>query len=114
VASFSGEKILDVVPDQDSLTIEAQIAVEDISDIRLNDVIHADRLTDPTQSLLCGDCRVDEGQLAGCSTRRSDATCGAAGTGQQRENRLPDLAPERGFIAAKPFENSTITSSGRW
>ena len=31
-----GEKILDVVPDQDSLTIEAQIAVEDISDIRPN------------------------------------------------------------------------------
>ena len=31
-----GEKILDIVPDQDSLTIEAQIAVEDISDIRPN------------------------------------------------------------------------------
>src|SRR5215210_7346092 len=31
-----GEKILDIVPDQDSLTIEAQIAVEDISDIRTN------------------------------------------------------------------------------
>jgi HlyD family type I secretion membrane fusion protein len=64
-----GEKILDIVPDQDSLTIEAQIAVEDISDIRPNmraevhltaykqrivpiihgDVIQvsADRLTDP-------------------------------------------------------------------
>ena len=63
-----GEKILDIVPD-DSLTIEAQIAVEDISDIRPNmraevhltaykqrivpiihgDVIQvsADRLTDP-------------------------------------------------------------------
>ena len=26
----------------------------------------------------------------------------------QRENRLPDLAPERGFVAAKPFENSII------
>ena len=26
----------------------------------------------------------------------------------QRENRLPDLAPERGFVAAKPFENSVI------
>ena len=26
----------------------------------------------------------------------------------QRENRLPDLAPERGFIAAEPFENSVI------
>ena len=64
-----GEKILDVVPDQDSLTIEAQIAVEDISDIRPNmraevhltaykqrivPIVHgnviqvsADRLTDP-------------------------------------------------------------------
>src|SRR5712671_3624729 len=64
-----GEKILDIVPDQDSLTIEAQIAVEDISDIKPNmraevhltaykqrivpiihgDVIQvsADRLTDP-------------------------------------------------------------------
>jgi HlyD family type I secretion membrane fusion protein len=64
-----GEKILDIVPDQDSLMIEAQIAVEDISDIRPNmraevhltaykqrivpiihgDVIQisADRLTDP-------------------------------------------------------------------
>src|SRR6476659_740744 len=31
-----GEKILDIVPDQDSLTIEAQIAVEDISDIKPN------------------------------------------------------------------------------
>ncbi len=26
----------------------------------------------------------------------------------QRVNRLPDLAPERGFVAAKPFENSVI------
>jgi len=26
----------------------------------------------------------------------------------QRENRLPDLAPERGFVPAKPFENSVI------
>src|SRR5207249_11679406 len=26
----------------------------------------------------------------------------------QRENRLPDLAPERRLIAAKPFENSVI------
>ena len=30
-----GEKILDIVPDQDSLMIKAQIAVEDISDIKL-------------------------------------------------------------------------------
>jgi HlyD family type I secretion membrane fusion protein len=64
-----GEKILDIVPDQDSLTIEAQIAVEDISELKPNmraevhltaykqrivpiihgDVIQvsADRLTDP-------------------------------------------------------------------
>ncbi len=26
----------------------------------------------------------------------------------QRENRLPDLAPERSFVSAKPFENSVI------
>src|SRR3954468_16157166 len=64
-----GEKILDIVPDQDALTIEAQIAVEDISEIKPNmraevhltaykqrivPIIHgdvvqvsADRLTDP-------------------------------------------------------------------
>src|SRR5438445_6068675 len=64
-----GEKILDIVPEQDGLTIEAQVAVEDISDVHPNmraevhltaykqrivptihgDVIQvsADRLTDP-------------------------------------------------------------------
>jgi HlyD family type I secretion membrane fusion protein len=64
-----GEKILDIVPDDDSLTVEAQIAVEDISDVHpdmraeLNltaykqrivptihgEVVHvsADRLNDP-------------------------------------------------------------------
>jgi HlyD family type I secretion membrane fusion protein len=31
-----GEKILDIVPDEDSLTIEAQVAVEDISDVHPN------------------------------------------------------------------------------
>jgi HlyD family type I secretion membrane fusion protein len=31
-----GEKILDVVPDQESLVVEAQVAVEDISDLRPN------------------------------------------------------------------------------
>ena len=31
-----GEKIMEVVPDQDSLVIEAQIAVENISDVRPN------------------------------------------------------------------------------
>lgn len=31
-----GEKILEVVPEQDSLVIEAQVAVEDISDVRPN------------------------------------------------------------------------------
>ena len=29
----------------------------------------------------------------------------------QRENRLPDLAPERRLIAAKPFENSVVEVS---
>ncbi|WP_050628918.1 HlyD family type I secretion periplasmic adaptor subunit [Bradyrhizobium viridifuturi] len=64
-----GDKILDIVPEQDGLTIEAQVAVEDISDVHPNtraevhltaykqrivpivhgDVIQvsADRLTDP-------------------------------------------------------------------
>lgn len=64
-----GEKILDIVPDEDALTIEAQVAVEDISEVRpdmraevrltayqqrLLPLIHgevvrvsADRLTDP-------------------------------------------------------------------
>jgi HlyD family type I secretion membrane fusion protein len=83
-----GEKILDIVPDQDSLTIEAQIAVEDISDIRPNmraevhltaykqrivpiihgDVIQvsADRLTDPKTNnpYYVAFVRVDESELA--------------------------------------------------
>lgn len=61
-----GEKILDIVPDEDGLTVELQVAVEDIADIHLGrraelqlpsykqatlhgDVVHvsADRLTDP-------------------------------------------------------------------
>ena len=85
-----GEKILDIVPDQDSLTIEAQIAVEDISDIRPNmraevhltaykqrivpiihgDVIQvsADRLTDPKPTIPI------TWRLSG-STRRSSPRC---------------------------------------
>src|SRR4051795_1959539 len=83
-----GEKILDIVPDQDSLTIEAQIAVEDISDIRPNmraevhltaykqrivpiihgDVIQvsADRLTDPKTNnpYYVAFVRIDEAELA--------------------------------------------------
>src|SRR5262249_5742578 len=67
-ASNRGDKILDIVPDQDSLTIEAQVAVDDISEVhpgmnadvhltaykaRITPVVHgkvtqvsADRLTD--------------------------------------------------------------------
>src|SRR2546430_10071038 len=83
-----GEKILDIVPDRDSLTIEAQIAVEDISDIKPNmraevhltaykqrivpiihgDVIQvsADRLTDPKTNnpYYVAFVRVDESELA--------------------------------------------------
>src|SRR2546423_8456584 len=83
-----GEKILDIVPGQDSLTIEAQIAVEDISDIRPNmraevhltaykqrivpiihgDVIQvsADRLTDPKTNnpYYVAFVRIDESELA--------------------------------------------------
>jgi len=83
-----GEKILDIVPDQDSLTIEAQIAVEDISDIRPNmraevhltaykqrivPIIHgdvtqisADRLTDPKSNnpYYIAFVRIDDSELA--------------------------------------------------
>jgi HlyD family type I secretion membrane fusion protein len=83
-----GEKILDIVPEQDSLIIEAQIAVEDISDIKPNmraevhltaykqriapiihgDVIQisADRLTDPKTNnpYYIASVRIDEGELA--------------------------------------------------
>jgi HlyD family type I secretion membrane fusion protein len=83
-----GEKILDIVPDQDLLTIEAQIAVEDISDIkpdmraevhltaykqRIVPIIHgdviqvsADRLTDPKTNnpYYTAFVRIDESELA--------------------------------------------------
>jgi HlyD family type I secretion membrane fusion protein len=83
-----GEKILDVVPEQDSLIVEAQVAVEDISDVRPNmraevhltaykqritpvingDVvsISADRLTDPktSQPYYVALVRIDKDQLA--------------------------------------------------
>jgi HlyD family type I secretion membrane fusion protein len=83
-----GEKILDIVPDQDLLTIEAQIAVEDISDIkpdmraevhltaykqRIVPIIHgdviqvsADRLTDPKTNnpYYVAFVRIDESELA--------------------------------------------------
>ena len=83
-----GEKILDIVPDQDSLTIEAQIAVEDISDIRpemraeihltaykqrIVPIIHgdiiqisADRLVDPKTNnpYYVAFVRIDEQELA--------------------------------------------------
>jgi epimerase transport system membrane fusion protein len=83
-----GEKILDVVPDKDSLVVEAQIGVDDISDVhpnaraevhltaykqRIIPIVHgeviqvsADRLTDqrtgnPYYTALV---KIDEGQLA--------------------------------------------------
>ena len=83
-----GEKILDVVPDQDSLVIEAQVAVDDISDVhpnaraevhltaykqRIVPIIHgdviqisADRLTDPKTGnpYYTALVRVDEKELA--------------------------------------------------
>src|SRR5438270_10498645 len=83
-----GEKILDIVPDQDSLTIEAQVAVEDISDVhpnmraevhltaykqRIVPIIHgdviqvsADRLTDPKTNApyYTAFVRIDQGELA--------------------------------------------------
>lgn len=81
-----GEKILDIVPEQDSPTIEAQIAVEDVSDVHPNmraevhltaykqrivpmirgEVIQisADRLTDPKTNNHTVFVRVDQDELA--------------------------------------------------
>lgn len=84
-----GEKILDIVPDEDRLTVETQIAVEDISDVRpgmraelhltaykqhlvptiRGDVVQvsADRLTDPrtNNSYFMASIRPDLSDLAG-------------------------------------------------
>jgi len=83
-----GEKILDIVPERDSLIIEAQVAVEDIADVhpemradihlvaykqRIAPVVEgqvvqvsADRLTDPKSGApyYVAQVRVDEQQLA--------------------------------------------------
>ncbi|MFQ3453769.1 HlyD family type I secretion periplasmic adaptor subunit [Bradyrhizobium sp. UFLA01-814] len=83
-----GDKILDIVPDEDSLTIEAQVAVEDISDVhpntraevhltaykqRIVPIIHgdvilvsADRLTDPKTNnpYYTAFVRIDQAELA--------------------------------------------------
>ncbi|OSI77266.1 secretion protein HylD [Bradyrhizobium canariense] len=84
-----GDKILDIVPAEDALTIEAQVAVEDISDVhpdmraevhltaykqRIVPVIHgdviqvsADRLTDPKTNApyYTAFVRIDQAELAG-------------------------------------------------
>jgi len=83
-----GDKILDIVPDQDALTIEAQVAVEDISDVhpnmraevhltaykqRIVPIIHgdvvqvsADRLTDPKTNnpYYVAFVKIDQAELA--------------------------------------------------
>lgn len=83
-----GDKILDIVPDEDSLTIEAQVGVEDISDVhpdtraevhltaykqRIVPIIHgdviqisADRLTDPKTNapFYTAFVRIDRDELA--------------------------------------------------
>src|SRR3954449_2564556 len=83
-----GEKILDIVPDEDSLTIEAQVSVDDIIDVHpdtraevhltaykqrivpiiYGDVIQisADRLTDPKTNApyYTAFVRIDRGELA--------------------------------------------------
>ncbi|MHC2620516.1 epimerase transport system membrane fusion protein [Bradyrhizobium huanghuaihaiense] len=83
-----GDKILDIVPEQDGLTIEAQVAVEDISDVhpntraevhltaykqRIVPIIHgdviqvsADRLTDPKSNnpYYTAFVRIDQDELA--------------------------------------------------
>ncbi|MBR0939467.1 HlyD family type I secretion periplasmic adaptor subunit [Bradyrhizobium jicamae] len=83
-----GEKILDIVPDDDLLTVEAQVAVEDISDVhpdmraevhltaykqRIVPIVHgnviqvsADRLTDPKANnpYYAAFVRIDQDELA--------------------------------------------------
>lgn len=83
-----GDKILDIVPDEDSLTIEAQVGVDDISDVhpdtraevhltaykqRIVPIIHgdviqvsADRLTDPKTNapFYTAYVRIDRDELA--------------------------------------------------
>lgn len=83
-----GDKILDIVPDEDSLTIEAQVGVDDISDVhpdtraevhltaykqRMVPIIHgdviqvsADRLTDPKTNApyYTAFVRIDRDELA--------------------------------------------------
>ncbi|WP_249140346.1 HlyD family type I secretion periplasmic adaptor subunit [Bradyrhizobium manausense] len=83
-----GEKILDIVPTEDALTIDAQVAVEDISDVhpdmraevhltaykqRIVPIIHgdviqvsADRLTDPKTNApyYTAFVRIDQSELA--------------------------------------------------
>jgi membrane fusion protein, type I secretion system len=83
-----GDKILDIVPDEDSLTVEAQVAVEDISEVhpnmraevhltaykqRIVPIIHgdviqvsADRLTDPKTNnpYYTAYVRIDQAELA--------------------------------------------------
>lgn len=83
-----GDKILDIVPDEDSLTIEAQVGVDDISDVhpdtraevhltaykqRIVPIIHgdviqvsADRLTDPKTNapFYTAFVRIDRDELA--------------------------------------------------
>jgi epimerase transport system membrane fusion protein len=92
-----GEKILDIVPEEDGLTVEVQIAVEDISDVhpgsraelhltaykqRIVPTIHgevvnvsADRLTDPktNNSYFVASIRPDFGELAALPGIRFDA-----------------------------------------
>jgi HlyD family type I secretion membrane fusion protein len=92
-----GEKILDIVPEEDGLTVEVQIAVEDISDVhpgsraelhltaykqRIVPTIHgevvnvsADRLTDPktNNSYFVASIRPDFGELAALPGIRLDA-----------------------------------------
>lgn len=89
-----GDRILDIVPDEDSLTIEAQVAVEDISDVhpntraevhltaykqRIVPIIHgdviqvsADRLTDPKTNnpYYTAFVRVDQEELAAMTNIR--------------------------------------------
>jgi HlyD family type I secretion membrane fusion protein len=83
-----GDKILDIVPDDDGLTVEVQIAAEDISDVRpgmpaelhltaykqrivptvRGEIVHvsADRLTDPrtSNSYFVAAVRPDMGEIA--------------------------------------------------
>src|SRR5215212_6986094 len=131
-----GEKILDIVPDQDSLTIEAQIAVEDISDIRPNmraevhltaykqrivpiihgDVIQvsADRLTDPKTNnpYYMAFVKIDAGELAAMPNIKLYPGIPATVMIPTVQRTALDYIVGPVVIVVKPFVSAKIKRSG--